>query len=129
MPVTTDVYIWFSCFSVCIIYILRIQERITLLKTVFNSLCLLLIRSFPGSCSNDFFHTALIITLIHFPGCTILLNKKLWVIIPIMLKVQRRKGQIFSLWFKESQWILQVTGLNKIRNLESFNLHYSNGRS
>lgn len=101
----------------------------TLFKTVFNSLCLLLIHSFPGSCSNDFFHTALIITLIHFPGCTILLNKKLWVIIPIMLKVQRRKGQIFSFWFKESQWILQVRGLNKIRNLEYFNLHYSNGRS
>lgn len=96
LPITTNIYIWFFPFLCCIIYVLRIEERMTLLKTVFNSLCLFLILSVPGSCSNDFFHTALIIKFIHFPGCTILLNKKLWAIIPIMLKVQRRRGQIYS---------------------------------
>lgn len=48
----------------------------------FNSLCLFLICGVPGPCSNDFFHTALIIKFIHFPSCTIPLNKKLWVITP-----------------------------------------------
>lgn len=59
-----------------------------------NSLCLFLICGVPGPCSNDFFHTALIIKFIHFPSCTIPLNKKLWVITPLMLKVERRKGHI-----------------------------------
>lgn len=77
---------------------LRIEEKLTVFfETVFNSLCLFLISGVPDSCSNDFFHTALVIKFIHFPGCTIPLNKKkLWVITPIMLKVQRRKGQISS---------------------------------
>lgn len=46
------------------------------LKLFFNSLCLFLICGVPGPCSNDFFHTALIIKFIHFPSCTIPLNKK-----------------------------------------------------
>lgn len=63
------------------------------MELFFNSLCLFLICGVPGLCSNDFFHTALIIKFIHFPSCTIPLNKKLWVITALTLKVQRRKGR------------------------------------
>lgn len=70
------------------------KHRHSFLELYLNSLCLFLICGVPGPCSNDFFHTALIIKFIHFPSCTIPLNKKLWVIRPLTLKVQRRKGHI-----------------------------------
>lgn len=90
----------------------------------FNSLCLFLICGVPGPCSNDFFHTALIIKFIHFPSCTIPLNKKLWVITPLMLRVQRREGHVGAVLRGEPhrlcgsrvkaefrEWVLRYLGL------------------